>query len=348
MDYTINRAPVGRRNCLGKIFVIAGILTSSVCLAQQEKLNWKQETTQAQWQARDSQGEFVYKDHLWVMGGWFTAKDPNPRDVWKSPDGKNWTCVTEVAPWEYSDLPGSLVFKKQMWMLGGRKVPGTACSNEVWSTKDGADWRLVNASAPWRKRLGASSVVFKNRMWIMGGTENFYQNNDSTLMNDVWSSADGVNWRLETDNAPWSKRAHGQAVVFDGKIWMMGGGHRAPKAIPTNDVWCSSDGVNWEQVTGSAPWRPRLWFSTLVYRDRMWVIGGWSSEKEGNCSDVWYSKDGKNWTELKSDVIWSKRHEHAAFVFRDKIWVAGGATGDNHLLDSQVWSLNIPKNWFND
>lgn len=78
----------------------------------------------------------------------------------------------------------------------------------------------------------------------------------------------------------------------------------------------------------------------------MWVLGGWTSEKDGNCGDVWYSEDGKNWTEFKSAISWSKRHEHAAFVFQDKIWVAGGATGDRHELDSQVWSLEIPKNWF--
>lgn len=242
--------------------------------AQEGKFDWKQETPKAAWQARDSQGEFVFNDHLWIMGGWFTPREPNPRDVWKSADGRNWTRVLETAPWEYSDLPASLVFKNRMWMIGGRKLPGTACSNQVWSSADGANWKLENASAPWRARLGASFVVFKNRMWIMGGTEDFYRNNGNTLMNDVWSSADGVNWRLETAGAPWSKRAHGQAIVFANKIWVMGGGHRAPEAIPTNDVWSSSDGINWELVTGSAAWMPRLWFSAVVYRDHMWVIGG--------------------------------------------------------------------------
>ena len=164
-------------------------------------------------------------------------------------------------------------------------------------------------------------------------------------MNDVWSSADGKEWKLEMANAPWSKRTHGQAIVFDGKIWVIGGGQRAPEAIPTNDVWYSEDGVNWTQATASAAWKPRLWFSTVVYRDRMWVLGGWS-EEEGNFGDVWYSKDGRTWTEFKSDAIWSKRHEHSAFVFKDKIWVAGGAAEPKYKLDSEVWSLHIPKNWF--
>ncbi len=90
-----------------------------------------------------------------------------------------------------------------------------------------------------------------------------------------------------------------------------------------NDVWCSPDGVNWPQVIDAAPWPPRMWFSLVVYRNHMWVLGGWDRE-DGNFGDVWYSKDGAHWTELKSDTIWTKRHEHSAYVFQDKIWVADG------------------------
>ena len=178
----------------------------------------------------------------------------------------------------------------------------------------------------------------------MGGVEDFYQNNDETLKNDVWSTADGKAWHLEVDHAPWSKRAHAQAVVFDDKIWIMGGGHWKPDTVPFNDVWCSGDGVNWTLVTDTAPWTERMWFSLVVYRDRMWVLGGWNRE-DGNFGDVWYSADGENWTELESSVIWKKRHEHSAYVFQDKIWVAGGPAAP---LDSEVWSLEIPDAWFGD
>ena len=51
--------------------------------------DWKCVIEAAPWQPRDSQGELVYDDHMWILGGWFTPQTPNPRDVWKSPDGKN-------------------------------------------------------------------------------------------------------------------------------------------------------------------------------------------------------------------------------------------------------------------
>ncbi|MEO8766587.1 MAG: hypothetical protein ABI416_19960, partial [Ginsengibacter sp.] len=99
------------------------ILINLSVIAQGRKIEWVEETKKAGWQGRDSQGEFVYDNHLWILGGWDTPETPNFLDVWKSADGKNWIRVVDKAPWVQSDLPVSLVFKKKMWIMGGRKVP---------------------------------------------------------------------------------------------------------------------------------------------------------------------------------------------------------------------------------
>ena len=96
---------------------------------------------------------------------------------------------------------------------------------------------------------------------MMAGTENFYEDNEDTLKNDVWSSDDGIHWKLETECATWPKRTHAQAVVFDGKMWIMGGGAWHPETIPRHDIWCSEDGVDWTCATPAAPRKPRMWFS---------------------------------------------------------------------------------------
>lgn len=331
------------------LLIIITSLISAMILptsSREQVLSWVKEMDTAAWKPRDSQGEFVFKNQLWILGGWDTPQTPNFLDVWKSLDGKKWINTTKAAPWVQSDLPVSLAFKNKIWIMGGRKVPGSVCSNKVWSSSDGAKWDLVTAEANWSPRLGAGFAVFKGRMWILGGTSDFYHNNDTTLMNDVWSSADGKEWRLELQNAPWSKRAYGQVVVFDNKIWMIGGGQRFPKVVVNNDVWCSEDGKNWKEVTKSASWLPRIWFSSVVYRDRIWVLGGWSDEHK-NFADVWNSKDGIDWKELKTELQWSKRHELSAFVLNGKIWVAAGAAGEDYALNSEVWSLFIPPKWFN-
>jgi hypothetical protein len=290
----------------------------------------------------------VFRDRLWILGGWFDSFSAPPRDVWSSPDGKAWTQVTREAPWKHSDLPMTLVFHDRMWLLGGwfnGRLPGHSAGSEVWSSADGVRWERATGRAGWGPRLAAGAVVFRGRIWVLGGTEDYYFGDAKSLKNDVWSSADGKEWRRETAAAPWSPRAYHAAVVHDGKMWVLGGGNYVPEYQARNDVWCSPDGVHWEQVTGAAPWLPRIWFSAVAYRDRLWVLGGWSNHPARNWGDVWYSADGRHWAQLRSRVVWKARHEHSAYVFRDRLWVAGGHA---QPLSSEVWSLEVPKDWFQD
>ena len=301
--------------------------------------DWTLETEHADWEPRDSCVEMVYKDHLWIMGGWFHQKEPNPRDVWKSPDGVHWEKVIHEAPWEKSDLPVGLVFKDRMWHMGGRSLPGTECSNEVWTTEDGASWDLATGNAGWSPRLGSGGIVFKDRMWVFGGTSDFYVTNDETLKNDTWSSADGVDWTLESAQAPWSKRAYHKVVELDGKLWLTAGGACNDGPFALNDVWCSDDGVEWECVVEQAPWLPRIWHGSVVYRDHIWVIAGDHIGETGMLDDVWCSRDGREWSQVESDIIFSKRHEISPYVFRDKLWVTAGHAAP---LSDEVWSLELP------
>lgn len=303
--------------------------------------DWECVNPQAPWQGRDSQGYFVHENKMWMFGGWFTAKVPNPRDVWSSSDGRTWTEVLPEAPWIHADMPACVAHAGKMWLMGGRKLPGAENSNKVWSSTDGAAWKM-EGEAGWSPRVSHSYAVFRGRMWIMSGTEHWYDDNDSTLKNDVWSSADGREWKLEVEHAPWSKRRDARLYVFRDKLWLVGGGIVSPEIKPLNDVWCSDDGVHWEQVAESSPWIPRIWFGQAVYRDRMWLFGGYN-KVDRNFNDIWFTSDGRNWTEVKCDKIWSRRHQPATYVFQDKIWIAGGHA---EPVNSEVWSWQPPQEWF--
>lgn len=320
-------------------------LLATVTAVADEPYNWTLVTKEAGWQPRDSQGEVVHDGQLWIFGGWFSSYAAPPRDVWSSADGRSWTQVTKEAPWLHSDLSMSLTFKDRMWFMGGwynGRLPGHSAGNAVWSSSDGRQWKQDTKSAEWSPRLAAAVVKFKDRMWMIGGTENYYFGDEKSLKNDVWSSKDGRTWELATGNAPWSPRAYHQAAVLNDRIYVFGGGNYVPEYKDFNDVWSSADGATWQQETDAAPWHGRLWFSSVVYRDHMWVTGGWSNNPSVNHGDVWFSKNGRDWKELRSDVIWKARHEHSAFVFQDRIWIAGGHA---RPLSSEVWSLQLPKNW---
>ncbi|MCB1090947.1 MAG: galactose oxidase [Verrucomicrobiae bacterium] len=307
--------------------------------------DWVLESANAGWQPRDSQGEVVFGGRMWIFGGWFQSYEAPPRDVWSSGDGREWKRVQENAPWIHSDLPMAIAYQGRMWLMGGwynGRLPGHSASHQVWSSADGTNWRQDTADAGWSPRLASALVEFRGRMWLLGGTEDYYFGDDGSLKNDVWSSADGREWRRETEHAAWSPRAYLQAAVLNDRIYVFGGGNYVPAYHAKNDVWSSADGVTWRQETESAPWNPRLWFSSAVYRGRLWVLGGWSKEPSQNWGDVWHSADGKNWQRLESKVCWKERHEHSVFVFQDKLWVAGGHAKP---LSNEVWSLQLPPDW---
>ena len=287
----------------------------------------------------------MYKDRLWILGGWLDSFHEPPRDVWSSADGIAWTKVTEQAPWKHSDFPMTVVFKDRMWLMGGwhgGRLEGASASNSVWSSTDGSQWKLETASAEWSPRMSGGLLVFKDRLWLMGGVQKYYFGNDDDLKHDVWSSADGVHWEQVTAEAPWQARAYIAPLAHDGRMYVFGGGNYLPNYQSHNDVWSSDDGVTWREETDCAGWSPRIWFSAVTYRDRMWILGGWSNNPSRNWPDVWHSSDGKTWTELKAANGWKERHEHSAYVFYDKLWVVGGHA---QPLNSEVWQLLLPADW---
>lgn len=326
-------------------YLIACLLLALPNFAAADEITWTKLTDRADWRARDSSGEVVFRDRLWLLGGWFDSYHAPPRDVWSSADGKAWQLITDNAPWKHSDLPMTVTFRDRLWLMGGwynGRLPGHSASNEVWSSTDGKQWEQATAAAGWTPRLASGLVTFRDRMWILGGIEDYYFGTDSSLKNDVWSSADGKTWQQATAAAPWAPRAYHQAVTLGDKMYVLGGGNYVPKYAGHNDVWSSSDGVEWKQETAHAPWHERLWFSAVVYRDHIWVLGGWSNNPAQNWGDVWYSRDGREWKELKTPTTWKARHEHSAYVFQDQIIVAAGHA---QPLSAEVWSLKLPADW---
>lgn len=325
------------------------VITAAPLCAENPK--WQLVKEHAEFAPRDSCGEVVFNGRMWIMGGWMNSfKDP-PRDVWSSADGVTWERATEQAAWKHADFPMTVTFKDKMWCMGGwhgGRLPHASASNTVWSSTNGADWKIETEAAGWSPRMCGGLVVHNNRMWVLGGVQKYYFGDDSDLKNDVWSSADGVTWEQATEQAPWAPRAYIAPVVLNGRIYVFGGGNYLPNAAFHNDVWSSSDGKEWTRETAEAPWQGRIWFTSAIYREQMWILGGWSNKPStpprhgGNFGDVWYSRDGKTWKEYKTEVSWPQRHEHSTYVFQDKLWVVTGMTPP---LNNEVWSLDLPKDW---
>jgi len=156
-------------------------------------------------------------------------------------------------------------------------------------------------------------------------------------------------WEEAVANAPWSKRDAQTAVVFDGKIWVMGGIEDGETKLPyelhihKSDVWVSENGKDWKLVTDKADWGKRRAQASVVFKDKIWIIGGWEKESWEHKNDAWYSEDGLNWLISTSSAGWSPRRGHSVVVFNDKIWLIGGV--DDKGAKNDVWVSDDGKNW---
>jgi hypothetical protein len=219
----------------------------------------------------------AFNSEVYAVGGTSNRSNLGRREVWKSRDRRHWTLLTDRPEWSARVWHGAVVFKGQLWVIGGYDGD---YRNDVWRSADGIHWEQVIEQAPWRGRGMHATVVFDGKIWVLGGRRDM----DSwweTDFNDVWYSSDGREWIRATASAGWSKRYGMAAVVWDGKLWVMGGS----RIFRNNEVWSSQDGAHWTQIA-RAGWSPRFAFGAAPFRNGVWVMGG----KEGGGrfrNDVW-------------------------------------------------------------
>ena len=193
----------------------------------------------------------------------------------------------------------------------------------------------------------------------------------TTVESEKSRLTDLYNWEeVKAKGSKWSRRSSHTSVVFDSKIWIMGGAGTGY----LNDVWSSTDGETWTESTpeGSSPkdtagedanwWAARYDHTSVVFDpdgkgERIWVLGGRGTK---NLNDVWSSPDGSTWTEStppndedgnpvakNNKNWWAGRRNHTSVVFAPdgagkKIWVMGGLGDD---IYGDVWSSTDGSSW---
>lgn len=275
-------------------------------------------------------------------------------NVWQTTDGMNWSELTTDAPFSPRLTTGT-EFNGQMWVIGGestRDSSGTSVRNDVWRSSDGLNWSAVATSgAIFSRRAGHAVVAFNNKLWVIGGGDNVAAaGGPSTRLNDVWSSSDGVSWtqQVPTGGNIFSPRMYPAAVVYAGKLWVIGGdvARGSPSDTYANDVWYTTDGTTWVNASANAAFPAREGHSVAVLNNSMWLIGG--DNGGGALADVWKSTDGVTWTQqTPAGQSFSARTTHAAAVLNGRLYVVGGAAGTAYGVTqyNDVWSTVDGTNW---
>jgi YD repeat-containing protein len=244
---------------LGSMWVMAGWSNSSLVPTAFRSADGRTWTSVADCGNTSHPTSAVYDGKLWLLGGWSGAQ------VLSTSTGGVWLDEGDLGFWGAS----SVVIGGELLVLGGNSG---SLSNAVQHWVPGSGFVLL-AAAPWSPRSYHGCVVHNGRIFVFGGV------GASGLLNDVWSSLDGINWAQETASAPWSARVT-TGVSADGMIWVLGAGGAS------NDVWTSRDGRIWNLESMHADWPVRGGHTALVFQEKIWVMGGLDGGGS-DLADVW-------------------------------------------------------------
>ena len=360
-NYTVSAATNNNYNGQNDVAVFASDGTNTYTCNPGDGTSWqKMSVNDIPWHGRVRHDALSFNNKIWILGGY---TDKPSADIWSSADGANWTKVTDNAPWGARNESNAIVFGNKIWLMGGYNDPATYL-NDVWSSVDGINWIQVTASAAWSARSSFGLAVYNNKMWISGGcTHHLPGNLCDTNSNDVWSSGDGLNWVQATSSALWSNRAAHQMFSFnDGtgeKLWLMGGLFPNANGTYFNDIWTSTNGSTWTQLTPGPHWSTRAQLGAVIYNNKIWLLGG-RSPLNNLHNDIWTSSDGISWTQEKADVPvpgmgvqpslwthWTPRRSFGLVAFNNgsgnKLWLIGGYDGIR--CENDVWSSIDGVNW---
>ena len=288
--------------------------------------DWVEVDSSLPFNSKDGSGLLSFKNKMWLLGGWDPPYHPpmnTHSEIWSSTTGANWTFETS-APWPARHCAAWLVSDSAMWVIGGD--PQSGCLTDVWKSTDGVNWIQTTAAIPGYTIRNNPNYAYANGNLIVFGGEQCSGN----PLTDVWTSTDGINWN-QLPNAPWKGRGMQINTCVDnsGQIWMLGGSNEGTRRS-YNEVWKSTDGINWTLVNESAPWSGRYWHTVAWFDNKIWLMGGMATGLEMN--DVWYSEDGIIWKELKSTTgNWpsSTRHAQSTTVYDNALWYMCGIATNN-------------------
>lgn len=212
-------------------------LTSKISRTRDGR-SWETLAEKSNLPARVFYGAAVFKDKIWLIGGWDGKRYYN--DVWNSADGVNWTRVVEKNSWSPRTVSKIIVFKNRLRLLGGGVIDGDRVNNpnaesEIWSSADGINWERSKTYAI--NKMAGTPVVFDDKLWLVGANRN------DGFASGVLFSDDGENW--QEMSTPWSPRGGTVVWVFRDKLFMTGGKYSYTvngeiKFVYSNDVWAMS------------------------------------------------------------------------------------------------------------
>jgi len=170
------------------------------------------------------------------------------------------------------------------------------------------------------------------------------------INNGGWTSKDGKVWTKTPLPDSGLNSAYQKYVLFNDAIYALGTmqGNYLDMNL-SSKISRTRDLKTWEVLTEKSNLPERVFYGAAVFRDRIWLFGGWDGKQYYN--DAWSSANGIKWERAAEKTAWSPRNlSGGLLVFKDKLWLIGGGVIDgeknpNPNSDSEIWSSADGVNW---
>lgn len=180
----------------GKLVVIGGqdgIFYLNDVTTSSDGLTWTTVAANAAFSPRTGHKVVVFHGRMWLYGG--VGATGRRRDAWSSDDGITWRLESSSMPTVDYEGFSAVVHDGRVWLMGGRYYEpafgGYAYQSEIHASTDGVNFTRVDVMPRiFSPRSHAGFVSARGKLWVIGGRDRFSQRSD------VWSSADGINWRV--------------------------------------------------------------------------------------------------------------------------------------------------------
>ena len=161
-----------------------------------------------------------------------------------------------------------------------------------------AGWTLVNSHVPDRMET-SPAVYFHNKLWLVGGSTA----NPVIRNNEIWCyESDPGEWKKqEPKNVPWTARMGHACVVFNERLWVLGGNDETGTSV--NEIWAAElkgEQLEWTEKPYKALWEPRCMFAATIVNNMIWIYGGVTEPSSDPLDDMWFSENGEGWEQYKT------------------------------------------------
>ncbi len=178
-----------------------------------------------------------------------------------------------------------------------------------WYSTDGKTWRKSTLGNSINNLAFLDYVLFNNAVLGLGHFEGNIEK--FKLTTEIYKTTNLKNWNIAANESNLPKRFFYHPFVFNGKIWIVGGGDGTNKFA---DVWNSDDGVYWTKMTDNLAFGKREGSQFVIFRNKVFMLN----------NDVWSSSDVIHWTMETEEIVKGEEiFGYAAVIYDDRIWLLG-------------------------